>query len=64
MFGLGTWELLIVFGIVVLLFGAKRIPELASSMGRGIRGFQRALRGEDKSLPGEIPAPPKSRDDQ
>ena len=47
MFGLGTTELLIILGIVVVLFGAKRIPDLATGLGKGIRGFQRALRGDE-----------------
>ena len=32
-------ELLIIFGIIVLLFGAKKIPDLAKSLGKGIKGF-------------------------
>lgn len=49
MFGLGTTELLLIFGTVVLLFGAKRIPGLAKSIGESIRGFRGALsEGEKK----------------
>ncbi len=33
--------------IVVLLFGAKRLPELGSSLGSGLRGFKESLEGED-----------------
>ena len=40
MFGLGTWEMLILLVIVVLLFGAKRIPKLAKSMGESIKAFR------------------------
>ncbi|MFP8873991.1 MAG: twin-arginine translocase TatA/TatE family subunit, partial [Myxococcota bacterium] len=32
MFGLGAWELLIILGIVVLLFGARRLPEIGSGV--------------------------------
>lgn len=44
MFGLGMNELLIIFLIVLLLFGASRIPEVARAMGKGIRDFKRATR--------------------
>lgn len=41
---IGTQELIIILGIVLLLFGAKRIPEIARSMGHGIREFKKATR--------------------
>jgi sec-independent protein translocase protein TatA len=53
--GLGPFELVLVFAVLLLMFGAKRLPELASGMGRGIRGFKQALNGaDDPQLP---PAP-------
>ncbi len=45
MFGLGIWELLIVLAIVVLIFGASRLPKLAQGLGDGVRGFRKALGG-------------------
>ena len=47
MFGFGAQELLIIFGIVVLLFGAKRLPPLGSGVGKGIRNFQKGLNSDD-----------------
>ncbi len=44
MFGIGAQELMIIFLIVLLLFGANRIPEIARGLGRGIRDFKRATR--------------------
>ena len=41
---IGTQELVIILIIVLLLFGAKRIPEIARSMGHGIREFKKATR--------------------
>jgi len=41
-------ELLIVLAIVVLLFGAKKIPELAKGMGKGIKEFKGAMKEEDE----------------
>lgn len=40
--GLGTWEILIIFLIILLVFGAKRIPEIARGLGKGIREFKDA----------------------
>jgi sec-independent protein translocase protein TatA len=41
-------ELLIILAIVVLLFGAKKIPELAKGMGSGIRNFKKAMQEEEE----------------
>jgi len=48
MFGIGTTELLIVLGIVVVLFGARRLPELGSGVGKAIRNFKSGLSGKDE----------------
>lgn len=40
----GGWEMMIIILVVLLLFGAKRIPELAKGLGRGIREFKDATR--------------------
>lgn len=50
MFGnLGTGELLIILLIVLVFFGAKKIPDLASGLGKGIRSFKKAINGEDET---------------
>jgi sec-independent protein translocase protein TatA len=50
--GLGPFELILVFAVLLLMFGAKRLPELATGMGKGIRGFKQALNGaDDPQLP-------------
>jgi sec-independent protein translocase protein TatA len=44
MFGhLGVWEILLIMVAVLLLFGAKRLPEVGASIGKGIREFKRSL---------------------
>jgi sec-independent protein translocase protein TatA len=49
--GLGPFELILIFAVLLLLFGAKRLPELASGMGKGIRDFKRSLNGlDDQSI--------------
>ena len=47
MFGIGTTELLIVLGIVLVLFGARRLPELGSGVGKAIRNFKAGISGKD-----------------
>ena len=44
----GGTELLIIFGIVVLLFGAKKIPELAKGFGKGIKNFKAEMKEVDE----------------
>lgn len=43
---LGWGELLVIMGIVLLIVGGRRLPEVGKALGRSIREFQRALRGE------------------
>lgn len=48
MFGLGIPELLVIFFLIILLFGAKKLPELASGLGKGIKEFKKATQGRDE----------------
>ena len=43
MFGLGTQELLVVLVIVVILFGASKLPQIGSGMGQAIRNFKQSV---------------------
>jgi sec-independent protein translocase protein TatA len=52
-FGMG--EMLIILVIVLLLFGAKRIPEIAGSMGKGINEFKRNLSDAQKAITEPVP---------
>lgn len=46
---IGIWELLIILFIIVLLFGASRLPQIGGGIGKGIRNFKDAMRdGGDK----------------
>ena len=51
--GLGMGEILLIFLVVLLLFGAKRLPEIGSSLGKGIREFKSSVR----EIEGELKAP-------
>lgn len=46
MFGLSLGHLIIVFA-VILLFNAKKLPELGSAFGRGLRAFKKGMEGQD-----------------
>jgi len=48
MFGLGIWELFIILGIVLVIFGARRLPELGSGMGKAIKNFKAGVSGQDE----------------
>ncbi|HIO95384.1 MAG TPA: twin-arginine translocase TatA/TatE family subunit [Campylobacterales bacterium] len=43
-------ELLIILAIVVLLFGAKKIPDLAKGLGKGIKDFKNAIKDDEEKL--------------
>lgn len=62
MAGLTGWHLLILIAVVVLLFGAKRLPEMARALGQSARIFQREIK--DTAAAGQtqarLPAPPES----
>ena len=45
---LGIPELVIIMLIILLIFGARKLPEIGSSLGRGIRTFKSAVTGEDE----------------
>ena len=54
MFGtFGGPEILIILVIVLLLFGAKRIPELARGLGSGMKEFKKGASGEDDEIEGK-----------
>lgn len=56
MFGFGISELLIIFFIILILFGAKKIPELGSGLGEGIKNFTKSFKdpGTDAKKKSEV----------
>ena len=48
MFGLGPLELAIILAIVVILFGARRLPEIGSGVGKAIKNFKSGISGNDE----------------
>lgn len=57
-FGLGMGEMILIFLVVLLVFGAKRLPELGTSLGKGIREFKSSVR----EIETEIKTPPSIED--
>ncbi len=48
MFGIGATELLILLGIVIVIFGARRLPELGSGLGKAIKNFKAGVSDKDE----------------
>lgn len=44
---IGTGELIVILGLVLVLFGGKRLPEFAKNLGKGIREFKKACDGKE-----------------
>jgi sec-independent protein translocase protein TatA len=51
MFGLRTPELILIAVIIVFLFGARRIPEMAKGVAEGIKTFKKSMKDDDKPTP-------------
>ncbi len=59
MFGIGMPELIIILVIILIIFGAGKLPEIGEGLGRGIRSFKKATSGED-----EIDVTPKEEEEK
>ncbi len=59
MFGLGTTELVIILVLVLVIFGAGKLPEIGGALGKGIRNFKKATHEPD-----EIDISPKKEEDE
>lgn len=44
--GLGGWEIFLIMAIIMLFFGAKKIPQIAKGLGQGIKEYKSAISGE------------------
>ena len=54
---IGTGEIILLLLLALLLFGAKRLPEIGRSLGRGMREFKDSVTGKDDDGPRELEAP-------
>jgi sec-independent protein translocase protein TatA len=52
--GIGTWQIIVILVIVLLLFGGKKIPELAQGLGKGIKNFKDAVKEGESENPQNV----------
>ena len=48
--GIGTTEIILIVFVILLLFGAKRIPDLMKSMGKGVKSFKEGMKDVEKEI--------------
>ncbi len=53
MFGLGMPELIVILLIVLVIFGASRLPQLGEGLGKAIKGFKKGISGEEDAPKGQ-----------
>ena len=60
---IGGWEMVLILAVVLVIFGAKKLPELAKGLGQGIKEFKKATREvtDEVSAAMEEPPPPAKR---
>lgn len=63
MFGLGPWELILILLIVLIIFGAGRLPEIGANLGKGIKNFKKSFSEGEPQLKGEAPKPLEDKKD-
>ncbi len=61
-FGIGPMELLLVLGVVLLLFGPKRLPQLGKSLGKTVKAIREGVDGDEEDDDDDGSAPAKEKD--
>jgi sec-independent protein translocase protein TatA len=61
MFGIGVQELVIILVIVLIIFGAGKLPEIGSALGKGIKNFKKTMNNDNNEIDNQ---PPKKEDDK
>jgi TatA/E family protein of Tat protein translocase len=56
-FGVSIWEVLILLLVLLLIFGAKRLPEMGRSLGKGMREFKDSVTGVEEAVSTTTPTP-------
>ncbi|MEE3152547.1 MAG: twin-arginine translocase TatA/TatE family subunit [Candidatus Neomarinimicrobiota bacterium] len=63
-FNLGPWEILLILIVILILFGARRLPELARGLGKGINEFRDAVDSSKKEIVNSLDTDPKDNIDK
>ncbi len=61
MFGLGMQELVIILLIVIIIFGASRLPQLGEGLGKAIKGFKKGISGDENSTANKESGKPENK---
>ena len=61
---IGTWELVLIILIIVLIFGGKKIPELMKGVGKGVKSFKQGLNEVEDQVNQADPAKPAPKSDE
>jgi sec-independent protein translocase protein TatA len=65
MFGLGTQELLIILVLVMIIFGAGKLPQVGGALGKGLRNFKKGVNEADEDIEeAQVEEIPKNNDDK
>ena len=62
---IGVWEVVVIFLVIILLFGGKKIPELMKGLGKGVRSFKEGMaevQGEIDSIKKDVETPVKKEE--
>ena len=60
-FRIGPWEIGLILVIILIVFGVGKLPQVSGAIGKGLRSFRRAQRGEDEEEGEEKPVKTKSK---
>ena len=61
---IGTWEIVAIVAVIVLLFGGKKIPELMKGIGKGVKSFKEGMNEVEKEVKQEEPENDYKKDEK
>lgn len=62
--GLGMWEIILIVLVILLFFGAKRIPDLMKSLGKGVKSFKAGLNDLEKDINSDTETKEEEKEDK
>jgi len=60
---LGTWEIILIVLVILLLFGGKKIPELMKGLGKGVKSFKQGMNEVEKEIQDDAPSSDSEKKD-